>query len=656
MKQFLAIGIMLLFVGMAFTPASGIDLGKQSIGVTLGRDTLYVGGSGTGNYSTIQDAIDDASDGDTVFVYNDSSPYIENVVVNKSINLIGEDKDSTVIDGNMILNKYIKDSKAVITVDDDGDGDYTSIQDAIDNATVGDTIKVYSGTYTETDILVNKQLILQGIDSELGGGGGTGKPLIINSEDDKKVIMATSDGCSISGFHIRSTGCCSRGIYLYQSNNHHVYQNEIDNINDGIILRESSNNKVYENEVTETTNAISNSYISHNNEIYDNFVYDSGYGIRIFNYAENITVYNNTVIEINAVGIGVSKSNKNTIHGNKITACGYGVELWMDDEDYGYRNTVYDNHITSCERGISVTGRDHKIYNNDIINCEYGLRMKTLFTSKSVYCRNNTVYKNNIISSGDTGLWLDHVYTTDIYWNNITHSEIWGLLIEQSERDNIFENNITYNHIGIQVYDSEENVIYHNNFIGNTENAWCYGNPRHNKWNLGYTNDGGGNYWDDYKGEDSNGDNVGDTPYIIPDYDENPFNNDRDKYPLMEPDGRPNSKSYAYTKDNVKIIKGKIEQNNISNNSYFGIGLFISFLNHINYNNIYDNGGFEPSLDSSGVMCWEGIIDVRNNWWGSSRGPSLLLFPDRGDKLVRRFGLTSFRPWATEPIPDAGVQ
>jgi len=68
---------------MAFTPTSGIDLGKQSILVTLGRDTLYVGGSGFGNYSTIQDAVDNASSGDTVYVYDDSSPYIENVVVDK---------------------------------------------------------------------------------------------------------------------------------------------------------------------------------------------------------------------------------------------------------------------------------------------------------------------------------------------------------------------------------------------------------------------------------------------------------------------------------------------------------------------------------------------------------------------------------------------
>jgi parallel beta-helix repeat protein len=58
---------------------------------------LYVGGSGGGNYTRIQDAIDNASDGDTVFVYNDSSPYYENLIVDKSISLIGEDRDTTVI-------------------------------------------------------------------------------------------------------------------------------------------------------------------------------------------------------------------------------------------------------------------------------------------------------------------------------------------------------------------------------------------------------------------------------------------------------------------------------------------------------------------------------------------------------------------------------
>ncbi|MCD6410942.1 MAG: hypothetical protein J7L20_00735 [Thermoplasmata archaeon] len=61
------------------------------------RRTLYVGGSGPGNYSKIQDAIDNASDGDTVFVYE--GIYYENIVINRSINLIGENAKTTIIDG-----------------------------------------------------------------------------------------------------------------------------------------------------------------------------------------------------------------------------------------------------------------------------------------------------------------------------------------------------------------------------------------------------------------------------------------------------------------------------------------------------------------------------------------------------------------------------
>jgi len=70
----------------------------------LDGNTLYVGGSGPGNYTKIQDAIDNASNGDTVFVYHHSMPYYENIVVDKSIRLIGEDRNTTIIDGNGIGN------------------------------------------------------------------------------------------------------------------------------------------------------------------------------------------------------------------------------------------------------------------------------------------------------------------------------------------------------------------------------------------------------------------------------------------------------------------------------------------------------------------------------------------------------------------------
>jgi parallel beta-helix repeat protein len=75
--------------------------GNSPIGrITSSGTTLYVGGSGPGNYTSIQEAIYNATGGDTVFVYDDSSPYFEHVTVNKAIKLLGENAETTVIDGN----------------------------------------------------------------------------------------------------------------------------------------------------------------------------------------------------------------------------------------------------------------------------------------------------------------------------------------------------------------------------------------------------------------------------------------------------------------------------------------------------------------------------------------------------------------------------
>jgi parallel beta-helix repeat protein len=50
------------------------------------------------DFPKIQDAINNAADGDTVFVY--FGTYAENVVVNRTISLIGQDKSATFIDGS----------------------------------------------------------------------------------------------------------------------------------------------------------------------------------------------------------------------------------------------------------------------------------------------------------------------------------------------------------------------------------------------------------------------------------------------------------------------------------------------------------------------------------------------------------------------------
>jgi len=70
----------------------------MSIGSYNGH-ILYVGGSGEGNYTSIQDAINDANDGDTIFVY--SGTYHEKInTYSKKICLIGENEKTTIIDGD----------------------------------------------------------------------------------------------------------------------------------------------------------------------------------------------------------------------------------------------------------------------------------------------------------------------------------------------------------------------------------------------------------------------------------------------------------------------------------------------------------------------------------------------------------------------------
>ncbi|KYK23970.1 hypothetical protein AYK25_00990 [Thermoplasmatales archaeon SM1-50] len=100
-RKWLAVGIILLFVGIAYAPAIAQDT-RTSLSSSRG-EWLYVGGSGPGNYTRIQDAIDNASDGDTIFVY-EGTYYEYSIKISKQITLIGEKKDATIVDGQGIFS------------------------------------------------------------------------------------------------------------------------------------------------------------------------------------------------------------------------------------------------------------------------------------------------------------------------------------------------------------------------------------------------------------------------------------------------------------------------------------------------------------------------------------------------------------------------
>ncbi len=127
-KKLIGILICMLLVATTVSVSGNVDMERTTIRLSSGN-TLYVGGSGPGNYSTIQEAINDSSDGDTVFVYDYSSPYNESVSISKSLTIQGENKHTTIIDRGHDTGKgfYIEADNVTIigfTIQNTGSGVY----------------------------------------------------------------------------------------------------------------------------------------------------------------------------------------------------------------------------------------------------------------------------------------------------------------------------------------------------------------------------------------------------------------------------------------------------------------------------------------------------------------------------------------------------
>jgi parallel beta-helix repeat protein len=289
-RKGLVFGIIVLFIGASIVSAFSINPADESNPMNLGN-WLYVGGSGPGNYSSIQDAIDDANPGDTIFVYDDSSPYYENIIIQKFIKLIGENKETTVILG-----------------DESSDGVIVNIS-ADDVSISGFTIQPFAGK--PAGIIINKNYTY---------------PDYWNIEIIQNV--------TISNNIIKNTGWA--GIFAIRLNYGNIYGNSIENsYNNGIHLFISSNNQITNNAITKC--------VSRGIEI------DGVWGpYRMQNYRnpvpENNIVSQNTIlsnrwgIELNSGPVN-TKISDNNISGNHEI----GIQLFQASKTQITRNNFIDN-------------------------------------------------------------------------------------------------------------------------------------------------------------------------------------------------------------------------------------------------------------------------------------------------------------------------
>ncbi len=329
----------------------------------------------------------------------------------------------------------------VLYVGGNGEGNYTSIQAAINVARDGDTIYVYPGFYNES-ILIDKSISLIGIVEN------EEKPVIHGIGDFS--INVTKNDCEIKNFRI-----LNKGIKIYSSYN------------------------IVEN------NAIANI---------------QGSGIKI--YSSYNTISNNTIVNASLHGIIMIKNGNsyNSITGNEITHCkrnGIGI-------GWGTKNIVIHNNISqNLFDGIQINFEDNSTISfNHIYKNSDGINM---FGCKNITVKNNTLHDNPVAGIQMMDCYYCVVEGNEMYRNEggiMVQSNYWGYKINK-HYNLIKRNNISFNKdVGIYIEHSIMNTFTENNLINNKINAWVWYEapfrwgdipfrPCHNTWYA--------NYWSDWR-------------------------------------------------------------------------------------------------------------------------------------------------------------
>jgi parallel beta-helix repeat protein len=319
-KILIVVGITILFLGVGIQPAMAND---NPIKPISNGKTLYVGGSSEGNYTKIQDAIDNASSGDTVFVYNGS--YFENVIVNKSINLIGKDRNTTFIDANYSGDVVYVSAKRTnisgFTIKNSGNREAPYCDAGID-------IDASNCCVYDSKILENEYGIYFN-----GFFGSSNKNTIMGniiSKNEYGTWGYKSQNNTITRNNIFQNGV---GIFHITGNNN-IIQNNISN-NYGGIKAQSTNNYITDN-IISSNNCYGISITSDKNTINNNTISGNEYGI----YLTYIFFLPNIF----------SPSTKNIIYGNTISDNSYGIYL-----EYSLLNLILKNNFINNEEDAFFT-------------------------------------------------------------------------------------------------------------------------------------------------------------------------------------------------------------------------------------------------------------------------------------------------------------
>ncbi|MGK2964328.1 MAG: nitrous oxide reductase family maturation protein NosD [Tepidiformaceae bacterium] len=335
----------------------------------------------------------------------------------------------------------------------------TSIREMIDAAEPGTTIVVPSGHY-EGQIIIDKPLTIIGEGLPIIDGGGVGDVVVIEATDVTLrgfIVQHTSRDVSgePSGIRVKADRATVEGNILRDV----LY---------GLVLQDSGWHTVRGNSVTSMMEFAPER---------------RGHAIYLWHTTDNL------------------------ISGNHVDGAKDGVFV-----GFGLRNTIEDNVVTNVRYGIHYMYADDNVFRRNIFRDN--LAGAALMYSRRLVLEDNEFSHNTSAASG-YGLLMKDVDDVRMRGNQISQNRI-GLTFEGAPLTPgstvVLDGNfIGNNQVALELFTNTDITFTGNTFSGNLRQVQSAGGDLsdRNAWSL----DGRGNYWDDYRGYDADGDGVGDRPY-----------------------------------------------------------------------------------------------------------------------------------------------